>query len=774
MPTLARDTSWGRGRWALNNSGDEVILLDPFDRLVDAVVYRKGDFAAVGRTGHDIAAPAPRSLQRLAGQEGTHLNDLLVYDLPSPGRPTRAPAAFPTPPLAPAFGEFRAYWGTLHAHSTYSDGSGPPDLAYAVARANGLHFMTISDHSHWFTPDEWQRTQEAAEAATVPGIFVALRAFEWTSREQGHLNVFLTDEVLSRETPEGDTLAEFYAWLAAHPEAVAQFNHPFAGHFDEFALSPSVRQQVTLLEVGNGGGTPLRFAEAYWQALWAGWRVGASGNLDTQTPNWGADGELRTGLLARELTPQALLEAIAARRAFSTEDATLALALRAGDVWMGGEIDPGLIEFTLLVADREAEPLEVSIWRNGAPAFRTSLTPGEEPTARLVVLPAAPGDIFVAHAVQADGQEAWSSPIWVRGTWTPPPVWINEVLPAPRDVDWNGDGVALKDDEWIELYNPLEAPVSLAGWWLDDGEGGSQPYRFPLGTVIPPRGYLVLHKAQTGVSLNDAGDEVRLIARNGVLVDRVAFGRLPYDQSLSRDDEGQFVADWQTTPGRPNEPRPTGPPSAGESHPSTSTNPGRTPAPLQLVLEEVRRQPLGTRVTTQGIVSVPPGPLGKRTFYIQDETGGLKVYVRRGPVPALAPGDLVEVTGSVGRYRGDLELRVARAGEVRVVGRGPAPVATPLQGPDEALLGRLVVVTGRVTRWERSRWWLEVAPGVEVQIYLRRSTGLRRPWLERGEQQTIVGIAGVWDGDFQVWPAFPEHLTGGVPLLLPETGSGNP
>ncbi|MGC8838334.1 MAG: carbohydrate binding domain-containing protein, partial [Anaerolineae bacterium] len=55
---------------------------------------------------------------------------------------------------------------------------------------------------------------------------------------------------------------------------------------------------------------------------------------------------------------------------------------------------------------------------------------------------------------------------------------LNEFLPAPQAVDWNGDGQANADDEWIELYNLGTQPVDLGQWMLDDvADGGTSPYR---------------------------------------------------------------------------------------------------------------------------------------------------------------------------------------------------------------------------------------------------------------------------------------------------------
>ncbi|WP_160317074.1 lamin tail domain-containing protein, partial [Ardenticatena maritima] len=83
---------------------------------------------------------------------------------------------------------------------------------------------------------------------------------------------------------------------------------------------------------------------------------------------------------------------------------------------------------------------------------------------------------------------------------------LNEILPAPSAVDWDGDGVANAQDEWIELANLGATPLDLTSWQLDDAEGGSAPYTFPPGSLIPPGGFLLLFRTQTGLALNNDGD----------------------------------------------------------------------------------------------------------------------------------------------------------------------------------------------------------------------------------------------------------------------------
>ena len=58
-----------------------------------------------------------------------------------------------------------------------------------------------------------------------------------------------------------------------------------------------------------------------------------------------------------------------------------------------------------------------------------------------------------------------------------------------------------------------------------------------------------------------------------------------------------------------------------------------------------------------GAVTLPPGLHG-RDIYLQDATGGIKVYLRSDDYPALAAGDHVRVNGWTRRYHVEIELSV--------------------------------------------------------------------------------------------------------------------
>ena len=131
---------------------------------------------------------------------------------------------------------------------------------------------------------------------------------------------------------------------------------------------------------------------------------------------------------------------------------------------------------------------------------------------------------------------------------------LNEILPAPATVDWDGNGIAEERDEWIELYNTGTVAVDLGGWALDDGEAGSSTYFIPAGTPLPPGGFAVFYRQDTGLVLDDAGDQVRLLAPDGTVADSVVFGTVGPDRSASRDEEGAWHGDWPPSLRAPNWP----------------------------------------------------------------------------------------------------------------------------------------------------------------------------------------------------------------------------
>src|SRR3954468_4863251 len=223
--------------------------------------------------------------------------------------------------------------GSLHEHSSYSDGHPPstPATFYANGKRHGLDFMGGSDHSDTLglpinvsddcasNPAQadcaladgtdsfrkWDTTGDQATAATT-STFTAFRGFEWTSDRFGHINVYFSRDYTNAKVDGGYVaMSTFYEWLR-RSDGLATFNHPGdkklstedpAYNWDDFAYVPAVDDKMVGLEVYNSA---RDHGEWYAHALDKGWHVGAIGAEDLghdRSDDWGGPGQAKTVIL---------------------------------------------------------------------------------------------------------------------------------------------------------------------------------------------------------------------------------------------------------------------------------------------------------------------------------------------------------------------------------------------------------------------------------------------------------------------------------------------
>src|SRR3954447_15448391 len=79
--------------------------------------------------------------------------------------------------------EEKVYFGLLHGHTSFSDGSGKPDDAFKMARDAGLSFFAVTEHNHkqaagpdgiFLTPALHSDLVKSARDHTKDGQFVAI------------------------------------------------------------------------------------------------------------------------------------------------------------------------------------------------------------------------------------------------------------------------------------------------------------------------------------------------------------------------------------------------------------------------------------------------------------------------------------------------------------------------------------------------------------------------------------------------------------------------
>lgn len=118
--------------------------------------------------------------------------------------------------------------------------------------------------------------------------------------------------------------------------------------------------------------------------------------------------------------------------------------------------------------------------------------------------------------------------------------------------------------DWIELYNSTDTDMDISGFGISDNLSQPMKYRFPDGTKIAARGYLVVFCSgnegmQNGelhapFGLRSYGEDVVIANRAGRIIDSYSFKNQETDVSMARipDGTGELQSNSQPSPGYPN------------------------------------------------------------------------------------------------------------------------------------------------------------------------------------------------------------------------------
>lgn len=302
----------------------------------------------------------------------------------SSSTPADADTGTPPPAVAtkceayagPALATLKDFEGTMHEHSSYSDGdirSVPRDY-FRTIRDAGYDYVGSSEHSDsldtgvfislgndcFTTPDglltcltptadelvKWLSTGRQVEEESSED-FLAIRGFEWTSDRFGHINVYFSRNFSNAKTDLGYlvTMETFWQWFARDPDAIglggsatapvpfggggdglAHFNHPSdkcfsAGdpgcNWNDYALVPSALERLFGMEVYNDGNREDRYFNDYVRALDKGWRLAPIGSEDEHALNYGSEERPKTVTQAVSLNEEGFREAWLARRTYA-------------------------------------------------------------------------------------------------------------------------------------------------------------------------------------------------------------------------------------------------------------------------------------------------------------------------------------------------------------------------------------------------------------------------------------------------------------------------
>ncbi len=426
---------------------------------------------------------------------------------------------------------YNIYYGHLHNHCNLSDGTGTPTTAYSTAKASGMDFFSLSDHSNALSTASYQTMIDAANAANQDNVFTAFYGFEWSSSNYGHVTV-INSPVFCTTTSQPDFDA-LLTWLSSH-EGIAFCNHPgrqngTGQEFDHFTDWPSGAIKgmelwnkstgFTTYYYNNGYTSDSRTRSGYFDdALFNGWRLGAAGAEDNHVGTWGS-GSYRLAVLAGSNTRASIYSALEEKRFYSTLDKNLELSFTVNGYQMGSSIMGGTCQYVVRAADRDGETFsKVEIIHNGYVVSTQDVSSQTNPEVTYG-LTAQQGDYIYCKVTESDGGEAISSPVFISSNGPDGPPRGDLLVPldnGPADFDSAADQVTvnttqanfqiqLTDLDGVNDGSVTAATVSIAG--LDSGSDYS--FSYDAGTdiiTLAPLGGPVFGNGVYTITVNGISD----------------------------------------------------------------------------------------------------------------------------------------------------------------------------------------------------------------------------------------------------------------------------
>lgn len=109
-------------------------------------------------------------------------------------------------------------------------------------------------------------------------------------------------------------------------------------------------------------------------------------------------------------------------------------------------------------------------------------------------------------------------------------------------------------DDWIELYNNSSDVVNLTDFYLSDSRSNLQMWKFPAGTTIAAKSYLIVWADKdtlqpglhTNFKLSSSGEKVYLSTPDLEIWDKVEYNEQTSEISYSRSPNGVGEFKWQS------------------------------------------------------------------------------------------------------------------------------------------------------------------------------------------------------------------------------------
>jgi len=423
----------------------------------NAVPAGKGRVQLEGGAGYD--GPSEIRLEDLAGpyrgdeRPITRLPDLrftgpgvkfITVEHDDTGiRATSNPIVVSSEPL-----QERLYWGDIHSQTFFSDGLRCPEELYAFARDEAfLDVFGLADHSESLTDRQWDYFTTVTNDYNEDGRFATILGLEWTNSGIGHRNIHYpgsSGPILRCSDKHFSKLKNVFA--AARDHGALAIPHHSAnvtmgvdwslGHDPESERLVEIHSVWGTSERPESAGNtrPIRTlggeksGQHVVDALGLGRRFGFVGGGDIHDGRPGDElhrlqekpeqyGLLRRqgimGVWARELTREAIFDALWNRRAFATSNVRTYLTFHVCGAFMGSEVEHCGSRSIKVHAVSEVPIVSAEIVRNCEDVLKVE--PNDRELSWDIEDEGTDGsDWYYVRLTREDGENAWSSPVWVQ------------------------------------------------------------------------------------------------------------------------------------------------------------------------------------------------------------------------------------------------------------------------------------------------------------------------------------------------------------------------
>lgn len=347
---------------------------------------------------------------------------------------------------------YHFYFGNIHAHSSYSDGTKdgaqtgvlkPADCYRYAKSAEHFDFLGISEHNHLQAKmhlASYAKGLAEAKASNEDGKFVCLYGMEYgVIKNGGHVIIYGFDKLIGWETGNYNVFSaksdysHLFELIADQPGAFATLAHPATTDYNDLIskrYDPTIDEAVTGVAISSGPAfstaenysnrAQIRYYGYYKKLLALGYKVGPTMDHDNHYTTFGHMSPTRTVLLSQALSRDSLLAAYHAGRFYASEDWDTQVDFRINGQPLGSQLS-GVNNIKLTATVNDPDPGDniqsIQLWYgqpgSGKIAKVLRTITGQSSFQLPIKLKAGERFYYFLEVMQLDGDRVVTSPIWV-------------------------------------------------------------------------------------------------------------------------------------------------------------------------------------------------------------------------------------------------------------------------------------------------------------------------------------------------------------------------